>query len=1679
MPFSPPGVADHGTSNAPIMTPWNKNRARRRRLQYWIKNSLRSFSQTDLFEEDEHHEPNESANESANGSIPDVVVPKNRVSMTAAAVTSPLAAVAEMRQRPRPNTAYGDTTVTHTSTQSSISTSSLYDDNDDDEDAWVHHAHDTTTSATYNCRDIDEAMYGLHTSFALIDKQDHDHDHVDADDDDCNDDNDDDDEDEMVSEEEYDWMLDGDPPGYCENEQLDSEMAPTSNNGLWLNDLELEDAFTYDMESSSPIRFGDFRGAKQTQTRNHTCRMELEPDHDDDDDDTTTCSSPLERIVTLEPELEHENDVFSDFVSAASAAKEEMDHSSSCHPLPDPNRILLTQHDATSQNNKEKHHGSVSKILTTTNNTNTIQPLTEDDALIPDSYHASSSQPQPQPKKQKSILLSLPMAHVSSPEGKFTRRRQLQLLSKDQESQLLSETTRDKDRVEKPSLDRDSTEETTINDSLEMDLPDEFFTPDYDPVLDVVQSLAWEKVLADMNNDDEPEQEHLVADEHDHDDESSQNVAQHEEDVDDNNMDDDNLAYLDHFLTQKLSHLDEAHNNVTTELIGRIQGKEDMIAESMTRVQDIDLHLAKAHMYAHTGHKYLEQARRGCTNHNLLDAYKGNTADNDNNEWTEGGGIAAGLDLIQDTYRRDLLKELGSITDRMAKLIDTERWLMSRINSFGRRLSKIRHGDFTCLIETATQLQEQLLQGGNAELGRLDCLAPLRDRVARIMDHLQLRVEHVMANFLSHSCRRRDASLLQRRRKQRKSRDRFFSGHTYEILLRARLSVHMHHNMQDTVVSLEQSWPDCILKALCYEADKCLARALLDPSTRGDEDEDEDNNDDSYYSNLLALRLELFQEQNGYGDLSKLQSITHDLITIRFDFESNRNHFRWVYHQTCLLLADVMHTHYLLTQWHRSPFDKQNNDETYLHRKATQPTTSEVVDGGTERTANDEKKNDASSDTRKDDTEFRVPLDDIAENLNKSKDQLWKHCESVLVKLLEEYIVQSSKKKKETSDAGANSNGENSWAVDLEGLHDVHQLSQQMLDLGRGFLGRVVEPSAEWLEKQCVIYRRHLRGVHVEAMNVMGAMLSHETWQLMPVDMDQVTTTDNKALMIQNRLERLLSEFSPLLSVDVRTSNLSTQRSWENHFHSNCQIHSDIFGNFLTVGNPFGACKCNKMKMSCNESTPDTSESNVETDDYLSESKNESTGSKLYSTIVSMMEGQPDGHQYLPLGTQSSINGLAKWTSRLLTILKKLPLIVDDVSRVISNLFDLYLLTVFRLCVGTGQNERIILGLEKSSHLNHLPRDGETTGYNNNNPAASKNRVLSLRQNSFSKKPKQQAKRQYTTPPVEWSLKNVEAGICTPLPKEMPNILRVREFVCRGQKSLEGMVNFDRIEGWLSSGSNFGNVDDEQELKDPGIVVGCLFEKRIGAACSSLFVAALLDVTRRVAQRNISSCDAIGSYTNSLVESVPTLFSLCTRMASLQAIDASNVVQQITVVGSRWEESRLFEHANDYVEDLCEVCASLWKNLSSVCGPRLPMPVRTLGWTYILSSAYLSLMEGFSRVLQCSTEGRALMSIDLATLASGISSRSILERLEGSHSDFVLERPPSVDLPSGKLYVDTYVKVFYYPEEDAMRWIIDNHESYQQNHSIGLIICGIGGRLGWSCERVTGMIKETNELYSM
>jgi hypothetical protein len=131
-------------------------------------------------------------------------------------------------------------------------------------------------------------------------------------------------------------------------------------------------------------------------------------------------------------------------------------------------------------------------------------------------------------------------------------------------------------------------------------------------------------------------------------------------------------------------------------------------------------------------------------------------------------------------------------------------------------------------------------------------------------------------------------------------------------------------------------------------------------------------------------------------------------------------------------------------------------------------------------------------------------------------------------------------------------------------------------------------------------------------------------------------------------------------------------------------------------------------------------------------------------------------------------------------------------------------------------------------------------------------------------------------------------------------------------------------------------------------------------------------------------------------------------------------------VGSGWEESKLHEHPNHYVDSMCDLSAFLWCSLSNA--NKLSPGVLQLLWEHIVECGYLTLLDGFSRVPFCSTEGRALMSMDLQSFSSGIRPASIAERLE-CHSLSTL--PPDVarQISRGMPHVDTFVKVFYFPPQ--------------------------------------------------
>ena len=129
-----------------------------------------------------------------------------------------------------------------------------------------------------------------------------------------------------------------------------------------------------------------------------------------------------------------------------------------------------------------------------------------------------------------------------------------------------------------------------------------------------------------------------------------------------------------------------------------------------------------------------------------------------------------------------------------------------------------------------------------------------------------------------------------------------------------------------------------------------------------------------------------------------------------------------------------------------------------------------------------------------------------------------------------------------------------------------------------------------------------------------------------------------------------------------------------------------------------------------------------------------------------------------------------------------------------------------------------------------------------------------------------------------------------------------------------------------------------------------------------------------------------------------------------------------------WSESKLNESCNEYVDTLSDRCTLLWGNLNTSLESKLCDSILVQTWHHIIESSFLSLLEGFSNVLTCSTEGRALMSIDLATFNNNLGRDIVQEYLETNFDDFN-KLPPRLILDRGMQYVDMYIKIYYFPQE--------------------------------------------------
>ena len=392
------------------------------------------------------------------------------------------------------------------------------------------------------------------------------------------------------------------------------------------------------------------------------------------------------------------------------------------------------------------------------------------------------------------------------------------------------------------------------------------------------------------------------------------------------------------------------------------------------------------------------------------------------------------------------------------------------------------------------------------------------------------------------------------------------------------------------------------------------------------------------------------------------------------------------------------------------------------------------------------------------------------------------------------------------------------------------------------------------------------------------------------------------------------------------------------------------------------------------------------------------------STLSPLIERSSCGELTLTLLSTSSAEGLLKWIAHLLAIGNNLPLVAVDATKAIVTLFDLYFLTVLRICAINRTNEDVLVGLGRGSTVPSLSSKMSVT---------------------------------------------MEADACAPLPSQVTDFITLQQFIQNSRARLDRMVNLDKFQS--TNQLSVGTPVNQHKTNAQRL------EKDSAAAFSCLITAIVVDVASRLCcSEHVDSRNdvevSLTAYAQEVTSMAPTFVEQCCRLSAVRSLSGKEMIFKVVCCGKAWTQNVFKEFSNEYVDDLGERASLLWGHIAS--RGSLTPPIQKLMWEHLVQSSFMLLLEGFSKVTTCSTEGRSLMSMDLATLSSSLAPDSVKERLEESFPNVCL--PPVLSGREDSMrYVDTWIKVFFFPDEDAIDWIKQNRGQYHLDHSISLIVAKI------------------------
>jgi hypothetical protein len=516
------------------------------------------------------------------------------------------------------------------------------------------------------------------------------------------------------------------------------------------------------------------------------------------------------------------------------------------------------------------------------------------------------------------------------------------------------------------------------------------------------------------------------------------------DDFDDSDVNANNISLLQDQITNKLSKLDAFYGKICKKVYRKIQPHSDALLSANQAALDLHQNLVLSQMYLSRSQKSIALAKFG----NVLEGEERNGDD----KGEEGVGVHGALQLLEFWDTQQSYHELVCIEKVISEICDLESAISQKIQIFDT-YKQTSLEDCDSILDMVTTLGAKLTAD---PANRLVFFDAARQRSTEcVSEVLASRLHECLSDLAVEWCLASESSF---------STLYVADGAAYSRLIEILIRVTKSHprkaisNIQDNTPSnLVMEICTSIQTSLMLEIQKAFGKALLDPS-------DSEGEKSEYEQELAALG-----NNETYLDATRLPIWTHNLVTIRFEFEmkqEGKHSLPAIFHKLCLLLTNVLCGMHRLIEWHGEKTPSSDDENAEMDRAGNGVGLSQTIKL------------------------------EIREELRARRASIWNACIQSIDECLEEYLKHSGKKKLFSKIDG--NHDDSSWREDLEGLHDVSVLSHQFLSIRHLFLEgvpeAVINDGSRIEEKLDSCRKTHLRALHVEAMNTIGTMFYREDW---------------------------------------------------------------------------------------------------------------------------------------------------------------------------------------------------------------------------------------------------------------------------------------------------------------------------------------------------------------------------------------------------------------------------------------------------------------------------------------------------------------------------------------------------------------------------------------------------------